>query len=68
MESVGMSNGGLMQRVVLEAIKKAMEVEKREIVSFIEGAFLQSPRHPQREASLKVAEAIGRGKAIDLRI
>ena len=67
MENVGMSNASLMQQVNIEAMKKAMDVQEREVLSVLQSSALQTPAQNQSAPTQAVADLTGMGQKIDIR-
>ncbi len=68
MENVGMSNASLMQQVNIETMKKAMQVQEREVLSTLQSANLQTESQTQNGPTQAVADLTGMGRNIDTRV
>ncbi|WP_456450637.1 putative motility protein [Hydrogenimonas sp.] len=66
MDNVSMGNGSLMAQVQVDAMKKAMDVQARQVLSVLQGASaMQVPAQPVPPQ--KVAALTGLGQTLDVR-
>ncbi|WP_300367173.1 putative motility protein [Hydrogenimonas sp.] len=62
--NIGINNAALMQQIAVETMKKAMDIQAREVLSV-----LQSASSPQSTpSSSDVSRLTGLGQRIDLRV
>jgi hypothetical protein len=64
MENVGMSNASLMAQIQVDTMKKAMDVQEREVLSLLQNT-LQTPT--QNAPSQNVAALTGLGQKLDIK-
>ncbi|WP_456381866.1 hypothetical protein [Hydrogenimonas sp.] len=64
MENIGLSNADLMARIQVDILKKAMEVEREEVLSTIRNASSSPEPSPSKE---KMARLTGKGSDLDLK-
>ena len=68
MDNVGMSNGSLMAQIQVDTMKKAMDVQARDVLSVLQSAAPQTMQSPaQPVSSQKVAQLTGVGQTLDIK-
>ena len=69
MENVGMNNGGLMAQIQVDTMKKAMDIQAREILSALQSAASFSPQSlPTPPRQNETAKLTGLGASIDIKV
>ncbi|WP_457596865.1 hypothetical protein [Hydrogenimonas sp.] len=65
METSGMGNASMMQAIAVDTMKKAMDIQAREVLSVLQSAAPRSMSSPATPAA--VAQLTGLGQKIDVK-